>query len=102
MLYEYGSLCQRIKIFCFFITSRSYNVAFLKRYRFLHLIAYITPIDMNDPFNKAMLSVDTEQQESHEKSPRVMNMPEHADRIPILKALGLKRDNPNLTEELFS
>jgi hypothetical protein len=38
MLYEYGSFCQRIKIFCFFITSRSYNVAFLKRYRFLHLI----------------------------------------------------------------
>jgi hypothetical protein len=37
MLYEYGSFCQRIKNFCFFITSRSYNVAFLKRYRFLHL-----------------------------------------------------------------
>jgi hypothetical protein len=65
-------------------------------------IAYITPIDMNDPFNKAMLSVDTEQQESQEKSPRVTNMPEHADRIPILKALGLKLDNPNLTEEQFS
>jgi midasin (ATPase involved in ribosome maturation) len=38
LLYEYGSFCQRIKNFCFFITSRSYNVAFLKRYRFLHLI----------------------------------------------------------------
>jgi hypothetical protein len=38
MLYEYGSFCRRIKNFCFFITSRSYNVAFLKRYRFLHLI----------------------------------------------------------------
>jgi hypothetical protein len=34
MLYEYGSFCRRIKNFCFFITSRSYNVAFLKRYRF--------------------------------------------------------------------
>jgi hypothetical protein len=65
-------------------------------------IAYITPIDMNDPFNKAMLSMDTEQQELQEKSPRVTNMPEHADRIPILKALGLKLDNPNLTEEQFS
>jgi hypothetical protein len=38
MLYEYGSFYRRIKNFCFFITSRSYNVAFLKRYRFLHLI----------------------------------------------------------------
>jgi hypothetical protein len=34
MLYEYGSFCRRIKNFCFFITSRSYNVVFLKRYRF--------------------------------------------------------------------
>jgi hypothetical protein len=65
-------------------------------------IAYITPIDMNDPINKAILSVDTEQQESQEKSPTVTNMPEHADRIPILKDLGLKLDNPNLTEEQFS
>jgi hypothetical protein len=40
MLYEYGSFCRRIKNFCFFITSRSYNVAFLKRYRFLHLIRH--------------------------------------------------------------
>jgi hypothetical protein len=65
-------------------------------------IAYITPIDVNDLFNKAMLSVDTEQQESQEKSPRVTHMPEHADRIPMLKTLGLKLDNPNLTEEQFS
>jgi hypothetical protein len=41
MLYEYGSFCRRIKNFCFFITSHSYNVAFLKRYRFLHLITYM-------------------------------------------------------------
>jgi hypothetical protein len=34
MLYEYGSFCRRIKSFCFFIASRSYNVAFLKRNRF--------------------------------------------------------------------
>jgi hypothetical protein len=57
---------------------------------------------MNDPFNKAMLSVDTEQQESQEKSSRVTHMPEHADTIPILKALGFKLDNPNLSEEQFS
>jgi hypothetical protein len=28
LLYEYGSFCQQIKIVCFLITSRSYNVAF--------------------------------------------------------------------------
>jgi hypothetical protein len=38
LLYEYGSFCQRIKNVCFFVTSRSYIVAFLKRYIFLHLI----------------------------------------------------------------
>jgi hypothetical protein len=38
MFYEYGSFCQRIKNVCFFIASRSHNVAVLKRYRFLHLI----------------------------------------------------------------
>jgi hypothetical protein len=74
----------------------------IRRLRAKSPIAYITPIDMNDPFNKAMLSVDTEQQESQEKSPKVTNVPEHADRIRILKALGLKLDNPNLTEEQFS
>jgi hypothetical protein len=35
---DYGSFCQRIKKCLLFITSRSYNVAFLKRYRFLHLV----------------------------------------------------------------
>jgi hypothetical protein len=30
MLYEYGSFCRGIKVFWFFITSHSYNVAFLK------------------------------------------------------------------------
>jgi hypothetical protein len=38
MLYAYGGFCQRIKIFCFITTSRSYNVAFLKRYRFFTFI----------------------------------------------------------------
>jgi hypothetical protein len=57
---------------------------------------------MNDPFKKALLSMDTEQEELQEKSPRVTNMPQHADRIIILKALRLKMDNPNLTEEQFS
>jgi hypothetical protein len=37
MLYEHGSFCRRKKNFCFFVTSRSYNVAFLKRYRKLKL-----------------------------------------------------------------
>jgi hypothetical protein len=73
-----------------------------QRLRARTLIAYITPTDMNDPFNTARLSMDCEQQEVQEKSPRVTSMPEHADRIPILKALGLKLDNPNLTEEQFS
>jgi hypothetical protein len=73
-----------------------------RRLRARTSIVYITPIDTNDPFNKAMLSMDTEQQELQEKPPRVTNTPEHADRIPILKALGLKLDNPNLTEEQFS
>jgi hypothetical protein len=65
-------------------------------------IAYLYPIDLNDPFNKAMLSMDTEQHEAQETSPRRTHMPEHADRITILKALGLKLDNPNLSEEQFS
>jgi hypothetical protein len=65
-------------------------------------IAYLSPIDLNDPFNKAMLSIDTEQHEAQETSPRRTHMPEHADRITILKALGLKLDNPNLSEEQFS
>jgi hypothetical protein len=34
LLYECGSFSQRMKNFCFFITSRSYNGAFLKRISF--------------------------------------------------------------------
>jgi hypothetical protein len=46
MLYEYGSFCQRIKNVCFFITSRSYNVAFLKRYRF-SIFNFLIKLDRN-------------------------------------------------------
>jgi hypothetical protein len=51
-LYEYGSSSQRIKNFCFFTTSRSYNVYYLKRNRFSHLIRANTQckrLTMSDP-----------------------------------------------------
>jgi hypothetical protein len=63
-------------------------------------IAQISSIDLNDPFNQAMLSLNLTE-ETHKPVDKT-NMPPHAERQRFLEAKGLAFDNPNLTEEQFS
>jgi hypothetical protein len=65
-------------------------------------IARISLIDMSDPFNAAMLSIDGEQETCDKETRRTVQMPEHADRVKLLNIKGLTFDNPDLTEEQFS
>jgi hypothetical protein len=65
-------------------------------------IARISLIDMSDPFNVAMLSIDGEQKTCDKETCRTVQMPEHADRMKLLNIRGLTFDNPDLTEEQFS
>jgi hypothetical protein len=65
-------------------------------------IARISPIDMNDPFNRAMLSIDERRKSCETDTHRTVDMPEHADRVKLLNLKCLIFDNPNLTDEQFS
>jgi hypothetical protein len=65
-------------------------------------IARISPIDTNDPFNRAMLSIDEGCKTCETDTHRTVDMPEHADRVKLLNLKGLTFDNPDLTEEQFS
>jgi hypothetical protein len=65
-------------------------------------IARISPKDMNDPFNRAMLSIDEGCKTRETDTHGTVDMPEHADRVKLLNLKGLTFDNPDLTEEQFS
>jgi hypothetical protein len=65
-------------------------------------IARISSLDMSDPFNAAMLSIDGEQETCDKETRRTVQMPEHADRVKLLNIKGLTFDNPDLTEEQLS
>jgi hypothetical protein len=65
-------------------------------------IARISLIDVSDPFNAAMLSIDGEQETCDKETRRTVQMPEHADRLKLLNIKGLTFDNPDLTEEQLS
>jgi hypothetical protein len=65
-------------------------------------IARISLIDVSDPFNAAMLSIDGEQETCTNETRRTVPMPEHADRLKLLNIKGLTFDNPDLTEEQLS
>jgi hypothetical protein len=65
-------------------------------------IVRISLIDMSDPFNAAMLSIDGEQETCNKETRRTVQTPEHADRVKLLNIKGLTFDNPDLTEEQFS
>jgi hypothetical protein len=65
-------------------------------------IATIASVDMEDPFNQAMLTEEPEEVEIMESSKGKRQMPEHEERVKILTSLGLQLDNPNLTPEQFA
>jgi hypothetical protein len=64
-------------------------------------LARISLIDMSDPFNAAMLSIDGEQETCNEETRRTVQKPERADRVKLLNITELTFDNPDLTEEQF-
>jgi hypothetical protein len=63
-------------------------------------IAQIGSIDLNDPFNQAMLSLNLSGETLNPVDKA--NLPPHAERQRFLEAKGLSFDNPYLTDEQFS
>jgi hypothetical protein len=63
-------------------------------------LATISAIDLNDPFNKAVLMPKTNSAQNEPKTEdQQENRPPHAERLKYLQQIGLKFDNPNLSTE---
>jgi hypothetical protein len=65
-------------------------------------IATIMSVDMEDPFDQAMLTEKPEVVETLESARNTRQMPEHEKRVKILTSLWLQLNNPNLTPEQFA
>jgi hypothetical protein len=73
-----------------------------RRLRVKTPIARMSLIDVSDPFNAAILSIDGEQETCDKETRRTVQMPEHVDRLKLLNIKGLTFDNPDSTEEQLS
>ena len=65
-------------------------------------IAIISSIDMNDPGNKAMLSLDAKDDLSIPVAQKQACNAPHEERVKFLQAKGLVFDNPNFSAEQLS
>ena len=65
-------------------------------------IARISSIDMNDPGNRAMLSLDVNNDSSTSLAQKQVSNVPHEERVKFLQSKGLILDNPILSEEQLS
>jgi hypothetical protein len=65
-------------------------------------IARISKVDLSDPGNRAMLSLDAEMSQNACQTLPEINLPPHEERMQFLKEKGLEIDNQNLTPEQLS
>jgi hypothetical protein len=63
-------------------------------------LATVSAIDLNDPFNKAVLMPKTNSAQNEPKTEdQQETRPPHAERLKYLQQKGLKFDSPNLSTE---
>jgi hypothetical protein len=65
-------------------------------------VACISPIDLNDPVNKAMMTVDLQGSSTAPIVEDESKLPPHEERMKFLKEKGLPLNNANLTPAQFS
>jgi hypothetical protein len=66
------------------------------------MVATITSIDVTDPYNKAMLSMNVDDSPPPDTAVNKSKLPSHQERLKFLQTMGFPLDNTNLTEDQFS
>ena len=86
-----------------FTICRVLNAGLTPRKLRIHTpIAKISNIDLEDPYNRAMLSIDTCENRAYGIPLAKTDLPPHEQRVQVLQAKGLVFDNPHLSYEQFS
>jgi hypothetical protein len=66
------------------------------------MVATITSIDVNDPYNKAMLSMNVDDSPPPNTAVNKVKLPSHQEQLKFFQTMVFPLDNTNLIEDQFS